>query len=116
MGIRQAVLVSGQKTTGESISKTWTSVASGTVTVEVFFTEDAGTACTALEIDLEGSVTSLNYFALANHTLTALELAAKCCMFHVVDKPIRMLRSNIVTLTKTGGGDVAVTVAALSTD
>jgi hypothetical protein len=115
MSIRQAYLVKSQTATGVSSAKRW-DMPSGTVTVEAYFTTAAGVACTALTIALEGSVTNLNYFALASHTLTATELTAKCCMFHVVDKPIKLIRSNITTLTKTGVGDVSVTIAILSTD
>lgn len=89
---------------------------SGTITVEVFFSTAAGVTCTALTVALDGSITGINYFALASHVLTATELTAKCCMFHVVDKPVKLLKSNITTLTQTGVGDVAITVAVLSTD
>ncbi len=116
MGLRQAHLTSGQTAVGKSNPKQWASASSGTMTIEVFFSVAAGVVCTALVIDLEGSITGLNYFALASHTLTATELTAKCCMFHVVDKPIKWIESNITTLTQTGVGDVSVTVAALSTD
>lgn len=116
MGIRQAHLTSGQTVIGASNAKIWSSAASGTMTIEVFFSVDAGVVCTSMVIDIEGSITNLNFFPLASHTLTSVQLTAKCCMFHIVDKPIKWLRSNIVTLSKTGVGDVAVTVAVLSTD
>jgi hypothetical protein len=115
MGIRQAVLVSGQSAVGVSSAKNWTSASSGILTVEVYFIAVGG-VCTELTVALEGSIMAVNYFALASHTLTVVELAAGCCMFHIVDKPIKLIRSNITALTVSGGGSVAVTVAALSID
>ena len=113
--VRRAVATSAQVAIGTSASRKW-AVSNGTITVEVSFTVDAGVACTALVIDLEGSITGNYFFILASHTLTATERTNKCCMFHVVDKPIVCVRTNISTLTQTGVGNVAVTIDLLSYD
>jgi hypothetical protein len=113
--VRQAVSTFQQIAEGESRSRKWM-VTSGTVTIEAYFEEDAGTTCTDLIIELEGSLTGLNYFTLAAHKFTKLERTNKCAMFHVIDKPIMWLKTNIVTLTKTGAGDVKVTINLLSYD
>jgi len=113
--VRRAVATSGQVAIGASASRKWM-VTSGVITVEVSFTTDDGVTCTALVIDLEGSVTGNYFFTLASHTLTALERTAKCAMFHVIDKPIVYVRTNITTLTQTGEGDVKVTIDLLSYD
>ena len=83
-------------------------VPSGKMTVEVSFTEGAATTCSALTIDIEGSLTGNSWFALASHTLTSGERTAKAAMFHVVDKPVLYIRGNITTLTKTGVNNVTV--------
>lgn len=113
--VRRAVATSAQVATGTSASRKWM-VTSGTITIEVNFVEDAGVTCTALVINLEGSITGTSFFILASHTLTAAERTAKCSMFHVVDKPIVYVRTNITTLTQTGEGDVKVTIDLLSYD
>jgi hypothetical protein len=112
---RRAVSTSEQTTVGPSATRRW-AVTSGTITIEVSFAVDAGVVCTALVVAVEGSITGDNYFALASHTLTAAERTAQCSMFHVVDKPIVSIRTNITTLTSTGVGDVRVTVNLLSYD
>jgi len=113
--VRRAVTTSGQVAIGASASRKWM-VTNGTITVEVSFVTDAGVTCTALVIDLEGTITGNYFFTLASHTFTAAERTNKCCMFHVVDKPIVSVRTNITTLTQTGVGDVAVTIDLLSYD
>jgi hypothetical protein len=115
--VRRAVATSNQLASGVSNQRRW-AVTSGTITVEVGFAEDAGTTCTALVIDLEGSITGdvNRFFTLASHSFTSAERTAKCAMFHVVDKPIVWVRTNITTLTKVGGGDVKVTIDLLSYD
>lgn len=113
--VRRAVSTSEQVATGVSTSRKWM-VTSGTITVEASFTVDAGTVCTGLTIDLEGSITGVNFFVLASHTFTSLEKSNQCAMFHVVDKPIVWVRTNITTLTKVGAGDVKVTIDLLSYD
>ena len=113
--VRRAVVTSGQTAIGTSASHKW-QVASGTVTIEVSFSCAAGVSCTSLIIGVEGSITGSYYFALASHTFTSTELANKACMFHIVDKPIVWIRSNITTLTQTGVGDVSITVDLLSYD
>lgn len=87
---------------------------SGMMTIEASFAEGTATTCTALTIDLEGSVTRNNFFALASHTFTSAERTAKCAMFHLADKPVEYVRANITNLTKTGANDVAVTISLLS--
>jgi hypothetical protein len=113
--VRRAVVTSQQIITGISAARKW-AVTSGTMTIEVSFVCDAGVTCTALVIDIEGSITGNYFFTLASHTLTATERANTACMFHIVDKPIVWVRSNIATLTKTGVGDVKVTIDLLSYD
>ena len=113
--VRRAVSTSQQTAIGVSASRKW-AVTSGVITVEVSFTVDAGVVCDALVIDLEGSITGNYYFTLASHTFTSVERTAKCCMFHVVDKPIVSVRTNITKLEQTGVGDVKVTIDLLSYD
>lgn len=113
--VRRAVSTSAQITTGFSFSRKWM-VTNGTTTIEVSFVTDVGVVCTALTVDLEGSITGNYFFTLASHTLTSTERTNKCCMFHVVDKPIVWVRTNITTLTQTGVGDVKVTIDLLSYD
>jgi hypothetical protein len=115
MSIRQAYLVKSQTSTGAGQPKRW-DMPSGTVTIECLITSDPGTTCTALTIDLEGSISNVNYFALARHVLTGTELSAGAAMFHVTEKPIKSLRSNITTLSQTGAGNVFVSILILSTD
>jgi hypothetical protein len=115
MSIRQFYLVRDQTAPGASTIKRW-DMPSNTYTIECFFETDPGVAVTALTIALQGSVTNLNYATLASHSFTATDLLAKFSIFHVVDKPIKTIRSNVTTLTSTGVGDVRVTVVILSTD
>jgi len=56
-------------------------------------------APTAVTIDLEGSLDDTTYISLASYVLTAADLTAAAAMFHVVDKPVRYVRVNLVTLT-----------------
>jgi hypothetical protein len=113
--IRRAVATSGQTAVGVSVSRRW-AVTTGVITVEAAFEVDAGVTCTALTIDIEGSLTRNNFFPLASHAFTSAERTARCCMFHVIDKPITWVRTNITKLTSTGVGDVRVTVDLLSYD
>lgn len=113
--MRRAVVTSGQSATGVSVSRRW-AVTTGVITIEAAFEVDAGVVCTALTIDIEGSLTRNNFFALASHSFTSAERIARCCMFHVIDKPITWVRSNITKLTSTGVGDVRVTIDLLSYD
>jgi hypothetical protein len=110
---RRVKMIEGQTATGLSPAHRLV-VPSGTMTLEASFTEGTATSCTALTIELLGSVTGTNYFALASHTFTSAERSAKCAMFHVVDKPVIFIQTNITALTKTGGSDVAVTISILS--
>ena len=112
--LRRAKLCDGQTATGVSVRHELVTP-SGNFTIEASFTEGTATTCTALVIDIDGSVTGNNYFALASHTFTAAERTAKCAMFHVADKPVEYMRTNITTLTKTGTNDVAVSISILST-
>lgn len=111
--LRRAKIADGQTITGASVAHQLVTP-SGTMTIEASFTEGAGTTCTGLVIDIEGSVTGNNYFALASHTFTSAERTAKCAMFHIVDKQIEYVRSNITTLTKTGVNNVSVSISLLS--
>ena len=113
--VRRAVSTSQQTAIGVSASRKW-AVTSGVITVEVNFECDAGVVCTALAVDVEGSITGVKFFTLASHTFTSSERAVKAAMFHVVDKPIVSVRTNITVLTQTGVGDVKVTVDLLSYD
>jgi hypothetical protein len=113
--VRRAVVTSQQIAIGASAARKW-AVTSGTMTIEVSFVCDVDVTCTALVVDIEGSITGNYFFALASHTLTTNERANTACMFHIVDKPIVWVRSNISTLTKTGVGDVKVTIDLLSYD
>jgi hypothetical protein len=112
---RRAVSTSEQITTGPSAARKW-AVTSGTITVEASFDTDIGVVCSDLTIAVEGSITGVNYFALASHTFTTVEKTAKCSMFHVVDKPVVYIRTNITALASSGEGDVRVTVNLLSYD
>jgi hypothetical protein len=111
--LRKAKICDGKTTTGTAVAHQLVTP-SGMITVEASFTEGAATTCTALTIDIEGSITKDNWFALASHTFTSAERSAKCAMFHIVDKQIEYVRANITTLTKTGVNDVAVSVSILS--
>ena len=113
--VRRAVVTSQQTAIGVSVARRWM-LASGVITVEAAFTTDVGVICTGLVIAVEGSITGVNYFAIASRTFTAAERTAKCSMFHIVDKPVVWIRTNITTLTQTGVGDVKVTVNLLSYD
>lgn len=63
---------------------------------------------TAVTVDLEGSIDDTTWFQLARHAFTAGEITAEAAMFHVIDKPVRYIRANLITLT--GGTDPTVTV------
>lgn len=111
--LRKAKICDGKTATGTTVAHQLF-IPSGNITVEASFTEGVATTCTALTIDLEGSVTGVNYFPLASHTFTSAEKTAKCAMFHLADKPVEYVRANITTLTKTGVNDVAVSASILS--
>jgi hypothetical protein len=87
---------------------------SGKFTVEASFTLGSATTCDSLTIDIEGSITGNNWFAIASHSFTSAERSAAAAMFHIVDKPIAYLRGNVTTLTKTGANDVTITAWLLS--
>jgi hypothetical protein len=63
---------------------------------------------TAVTVDLEGSLDNTSWFQLARHAFSAAEISAEGAMFHVVDKPAKYVRANLITLT--GGTDPTVTV------
>ena len=111
--LRKAKIADGQTATGTGVAHQLVTP-SGTMTIETSFTTGVGTTCTALVIVIEGSVTGVNYFALASHAFTSAERTIKCAMFHIVDKQIEYVRSNITTLTKTGANNVAVSISLLS--
>jgi len=64
---------------------------------------------TAVTIDLEGSLDDTTWVSLASHIMSAGELTATAAMFHVVDKPVRYVRLNLILLT----AGTAPTVTAL---
>jgi len=66
-------------------------------------------APTAVTVDLEGSLDDSTWISLASHVMSAAELTATQAMFHVVDKPVRYIRTNLTTLT----GGTAPTVTTL---
>ena len=63
---------------------------------------------TAVTVDLEGSIDDTTWFQLARHVFSAGEISAEAAMFHVIDKPVRYVRANLIALT--GGTDPTVTV------
>lgn len=65
-------------------------------------------APTAVTVDLEGSIDGVTFFSLATHAFTAGELTATKAMFHVIDKPVSYVRSNLTVLT--AGTSPTVTV------
>ncbi len=73
-------------------------------TVSVVFT-DADTSITVLVVDLEGTIDGTNWYVLASHTLSAAELTALAAMFHVADKPVKKVRTNIKTITGATSAD-----------
>ena len=111
--VRAVKFIDGKTATGTGTSHQLVTP-SGRFTVEASFTLGAATTCDSLTIDIEGSVTGSNWFAIASHTFTAAERSAAASMFHIVDKPIAYLRGNITTLTKTGVNNVTVTAWLLS--
>ena len=62
---------------------------------------------TAVTVDLEGSLDNSTWFTLASHVFTAAEITAEAAMFHVVDRAVRYVRLNLITLT--GGTAPTVT-------
>ena len=66
-------------------------------------------APTAVTVDLEGSLDGNTWVSLASHVMSAGELTAAAALFHVVDKAVRYVRINILTLT----GGTAPTVTTL---
>jgi hypothetical protein len=111
--LRRALVCDGKTSTGLSVAHQLVTP-SGMLTAEASYTEGTATTCTALTVEIEGSVTGVNYFAISSHTFTSAERSAKCAMFHIADKPVEYIRINITTLTKTGVNDVAVSVSILS--
>lgn len=68
---------------------------------------------TAVTVEVLGSLTeSGNYSVLATHAFTASEITNGYAMFHIVDKPVQWVNSNLATLT--GGSSPTVTVTVLS--
>lgn len=84
---------------------------------------DANASISAVSVALEAAglaesgddLTGVVWHTLATHALTAAELAAKSCMFHVVDKVVGAVRVNITVLNGLSAGD-NVSVAYLSED
>jgi len=56
-------------------------------------------APTAVTVDLEGSLDGNTWASLASHIMTAAELTAAAALFHVIDKPVRRVRTNLTVLT-----------------
>ena len=113
--IRRAVVADQQTITGPSPSRRWM-LASGIITAEVSFDTDLGVSCTGLVVDVQGSITNNHFFTLATHTFSSTERANKSAMFHIVDKPVVWVRTNIAAITQIGVGDVKVTINLLSYD
>jgi len=63
---------------------------------------------TAVTVDLEGSLDDTTWVQLARHAFDAGEITDEGALFHVIDKPVRYIRANLITLT--GGTDPTVTV------
>jgi len=63
---------------------------------------------TAVTVDLEGSLDDTTWVQLARHAFDAGEITAEAAIFHVIDKPIKYVRANLITLT--GGTSPTVTV------
>ena len=57
---------------------------------------------TALVIDLDGSIDNDLYENLAQHTFSAGEISSETAMYHVNDKYVSSVRSQISTLTDSG--------------
>lgn len=93
--------------TATGASPTWT-VRMKPVKHTVQATMGGTVVATAVTVDLEGSLDNIDFFTLASHIFTAAEITAEAAMFHVIDKPVRFVRSNLTTLT--GGTDPTVTV------
>jgi len=66
-------------------------------------------APTAVTVDLEGSLDDSTWVSLASHVMSAAELTATKGMFHIFDKTVRYVRTNLTTLT----GGTAPTVTTL---
>lgn len=64
-------------------------------TVQLIITGDP----TAVTLDLEGSLDGVTWAQLAEHVMSAEELAAGNSMFHVVDQVVRYVRLNLTLLT-----------------
>lgn len=71
-------------------------------------TMGGGTVATAVTLDLEGSLDDTTWVQLARHAFSAGDISAEAAMFHVVDKPVKYVRANLITLT--GGVSPTVTV------
>jgi hypothetical protein len=61
-----------------------------------------------LVVEIDGSLDGVNFQCLTEHIATADELAAGTSLFHIVSKPVPVVRANIKTLT--GGVSPKVSV------
>jgi len=78
-----------------------------THTMQMSFT-NAGGSCTALVVDLEGSIDGANWAQIDTHTFSGPELAAKVALSFASGKLVLFVRANIITLTDTGVTTVIV--------
>jgi hypothetical protein len=98
-------LLSAATATGEGSTQRLSQIpASHTVQVAMGGTVVA----TAVTVDLEGSLDDTTFFQLARHAFSGAEITAEAALFHVINKPVRYVRANLITLT--GGTDPTVTV------
>jgi hypothetical protein len=56
---------------------------------------------TAVTVRIEASIDDTDFSCIAEHTLSAAELANNSALFHIANKPVPVLRANI---TKLDGG------------
>lgn len=55
----------------------------------------------AVTVRIEASIDDVDFNCIAEHTLSAVELTNNSALFHIINKPIPVLRANI---TKLDGG------------
>jgi hypothetical protein len=69
----------------------------------IFFTHEGGGSCTALVVDIEGSIDGTNWCVLDTHTFSAGDLTAQCAYVFTTGKVVNFMRADITTLTNSGG-------------
>lgn len=70
-------------------------------------TTSAATACT---VKLQGSINNTDWHDLGSVAMSGTELTALTAMFHVVDKPVSLIRGNMSVFTQAASETVTVTV------